>query len=129
MNKKFYVKDEDGEEYEVEKVSEEKEVKDEMALTDEEIAALKKLASIADKLMTLASDEMHDEEPEEKEEEKDDEDEEIVDTDSCSDKEKLHDSRKSAASIINKNIKNKDSVADSQLDIADAWAKRYGGMN
>ena len=65
--KKFYVRDADGEEYEVEEVEEVEELDEgknevtEPALTADEIAALKKLAKVADRL--IATIETAEEEP------------------------------------------------------------------
>lgn len=146
MKKKFIVRDEDKNEFEVEEVEETKdgleeveekeELKDDASLSSEEIDALKKLASIADKLVDLVEiekdehagkpeEEMLDEDEDEEEIEEDEE--EIVDTDEELDKMKGQDSKKSVGSIA-KRAKSKDSIADAQeLDVAAAWAKRYGG--
>lgn len=141
--KKFIIRDEEKE-YEVEEVETEVETtpKDEepaspASLSEEDIAALKKLASISDKLVALVEiekdehadepeSEMLDEDEDEEEIEEDDE-EEIVDTDEELEKVKGHDSKKSIGAIAKK-AKSKDSIADAQeQDIASAWAKRYGG--
>lgn len=141
--KKFHVKDEDGEVFEVEEIDEApetveiEEVKDDLALTDEEISALKGLAAVSEKLMKLVADvedACKDEEEEEEEEEKveDDEEkeeekiEEVIDSEEEEEKEaKACDSKKSFGAIESKS-KSKDSLADS-LDVENAWAKRYGG--
>lgn len=131
--KKFHIKDEDGMEYSVEEIEKEVPAQDEdtSALTEEEILALKKLAAVADKLVSLTT-ETEDADPEvkkevnevlEDEDEDEDSDEEddekIVDTDENADK--MHDSVNSLAKpSVNDSI-------DSQLDIASAWAKRYNG--
>lgn len=142
---KFFVRDEDDKEYEIEEVLTEK--KDEAPaeettpevhyaeLLPEEIEALKKLAVVADKLIALATpteDTCHDEdevECEEKEtldtegedaaeEAECEELEEVVDTDET----KTRDSKKSVGSI-EKRTKSHDSV-DVDAEIAAAWAKR-----
>lgn len=88
---KFYVKDDEGSTYAVEEVTEapaEEPVVDEepmsAGLSDEEIDALRRLAAVADQLISMCQ--TTDADPEEMEEEKvEDEDpieEEIVDTDS-----------------------------------------------
>ena len=127
--KKFFVRDADGEEYEVEEIKEchDDDVIEEIseieeqpeALTNEEIAALKRLAAVADRLLSTVDteDEEKDIADEEVTEEKK---EELVDTT------KTRDSRKSFGAIE----KRKATVDDSlNTDIDDAWAKRYGGRN
>lgn len=137
---KFNVRDENGKEYKVEEVEEVKKTDDEDetkkpltntctddALSPEEIASLKKLAGIADKLCALV-DTTTDEEVEEEEEEEEIEDEgeqieEVIDTD---EPKKAKDSiKKSAGAIEKKTVKTEDSVEED--DVAAAWAKRYGG--
>lgn len=149
MKKKFIVRDEDKNEFEVEEIEEVKEkdeaeeieetekLKDEESLSTEDILALKKLAGIADKLVALVDiekDEHAGEEEGEMLDEDEDEDEEveekeeIIDTDEEVVEEKTirHDSKKSFGSIAKS--KNKDSMADAhESDVAAAWAKRYGG--
>lgn len=139
---KFIVRDEDNKEFEVEEVKEEIETSatdnEDASLSEEEIGALKKLASVADKLVALLEVEKdeHAEEPEaemldedeDEEVEEEDIEEEVVDTDEEFEEEKLtrKDSKKSVGAIERK--KSRDSVQDSQeLDVAQAWAKRYGG--
>lgn len=137
---KFNVRDENGKEYKVEEVEEVKKTDDEDetkkpltntctddALSPEEIASLKKLAGMADKLCALV-DTTTDEEVEEEEEEEEIEDEgeqieEVIDTD---EPKKAKDSiKKSAGAIEKKTVKTEDSVEED--DVAAAWAKRYGG--
>lgn len=137
---KFNVRDENGKEYNVEEVEEVKKTDDEDetkkpltntctddALSPEEIASLKKLAGMADKLCALV-DTTTDEEVEEEEEEEEIEDEgeqieEVIDTD---EPKKAKDSiKKSAGAIEKKTVKTEDSVEED--DVAAAWAKRYGG--
>ena len=139
--KKYKIRDEDGNVMTVE----EEEVKekdacaeqvndDEMSLTSDEISALKSLAGVADKLMALINKDVADEDAEEKsddeEEIKDeDEDEEIVDTDEDVEEaivKKTTDSRRSVGAI-EKRQKAADSAFDKENEIAQAWAKRYGG--
>ena len=120
--KKFYVRDADGEEYEVEEVEEVEEVDEldedknevtEPALTADEIAALKKLAEVADRLIatveTAEEEPVADEEPEEKTEE-------VIET-------KTNDSMRSFGAIETKKVV--DEAIDNGVD--DAWTKRYGG--
>ena len=141
--KKYLVKDEDEGlvvtelDEEPEKKTEdediEEEVHDDDALTPEEISALKSLAAVAPDLVALvektkASDEdeeIDDEEELEDEDEDEDEDalldedeEEVIETG------KAHDSKKSFGAIQRKS-KPKDSLEDDE--VANAWAKRYGG--
>lgn len=136
--KKFRIKDEDGMEYQVEEFEKKEEIptEDEMStLSEDEISALRKLASVADKLIALTetTDEVEPEvkksvnevlEDEDEEIEEKEDKEEIVDTDEDEDDDKdtMHDSINS----LEKSSVN-DSIDDSQLDIASAWAKRYGG--
>lgn len=137
--KKFFVRDADGEEYEVEEIKEchDDDVIEEVseteeqpeALTNEEIAALKRLAAVADRLLSTVKAE--DEDPEtldDEDEEKDIGDEEVTEEkkEEVIDTTKTRDSRKSFGAIE----KRKATVDDSlNTDIDDAWAKRYGGRN
>ena len=137
--KKFFVRDADGEEYEVEEIKEchDDDVIEEIseteeqpeALTNEEIAALKRLAAVADRLLSTVKAE--DEDPEtldDEDEEKDIGDEEVTEEkkEEVVDTTKTRDSRKSFGAIE----KSKATVDDSlNTDIDDAWAKRYGGRN
>lgn len=137
--KKFFVRDADGEEYEVEEIKEchDDDVIEEVseteeqpeALTKEEIAALKRLAAVADRLLSTVNTE--DEDPEmvdDEDEEKDIGDEEVTEEkkEEVVDTTKTRDSRKSFGAIE----KRKATVDDSlNTDIDDAWAKRYGGRN
>lgn len=147
--KKYKIRDEDGNVMTVE----EEEVKekdacteqiedDEMSLTSDEITALKSLAGVADKLMALLNKDVtdDDEEVEKKsqvvkkesyddEEETDEDDEEIVDTDEDVEEaivKKTTDSRHSVGAIERRQ-KTIDSAFDKEDEIAQAWAKRYGG--
>lgn len=136
---KFNVRDENGKEFKVEEVEEVKNTNEDEtkkplqpscnddALSPEEIASLKKLAGIADKLCALV-DTTEDEEVKEKEEEEEIEDEgeqieEVIDTDEP--KKKATDSIKKSAGAIEKKVKTEDSVEED--DVSAAWAKRYGG--
>lgn len=137
--KKFFVRDADGEEYEVEEIKEchDDDVIEEVSetkeqpevLTNEEIAALKRLAAVADRLLSTVNTE--DEDPEmidDEDEEKDIADEEVTEEkkEEVVDTTKTRDSRKSFGAIE----KRKATVDDSlNTDIDDAWAKRYGGRN
>ena len=141
---KFFVKDEDNETFEVEEIEEtpakevtkEVEAKDE-ALSAEEIAALKKLAGVADKLIGMCTTSDEDESDEDDEDvdvdvdvdtdEDEDGKEEVLDTDEDDNKAiKPRDSKKSFGSIEKKR-KAVSTVDSQQESIAEAWAKRYGG--
>lgn len=117
--KKFYVRDADGEEYEVEEVEELDEGKNEVtepALTADEIAALKKLAEVADRL--IATVETAEEEPvtDKKDKKTEKKTEEVIET-------KTNDSMRSFGAIETKKVV--DEAIDNDVD--DAWTKRYGG--
>lgn len=137
--KKYLVKDEDEGlvvtelDEEPEKKTEDEdideEVHDDDALTPEEISALKSLAAVASDLVALVEksktsdeDEEIDDEDEDEDEDEDallDEDEEeVIETG------KAHDSKKSFGAIQRKSKPN-DSLENDE--VADAWAKRYGG--
>jgi hypothetical protein len=142
--KKFHVKDEEGEVFEVEELDADvsatnsapesnSEVNDENSLSDDEISALKSLAAIAPKLTKLVentADACDDEDEEELDNEcedptvddKDEQIEEVIDTD---EETKPRDSKKSFGAIERKK-KSHDSI-DNSLDVESAWAKRYGG--
>ena len=136
MGKKYRIIDEDGDRYEVEEVESE-EVKDpettedpveddDSALSDEEIRALKRLASVADKLVSLVAEaQATDEDTDEDEEMIEEDKEEIIDTDEEELKKPTCDSKKSFGAI-EKPVKTVDSL-NADLDIETAWAKRYGG--
>lgn len=137
---KFHIIDEDGKRFEVEELEnkEVEEVKDEdeevmehVELTTDEIAALKKLAAVADKLIGLTDvhdkDEMHEDLEDEDEvhyEEKEDE-EEVIDTDE--DMKGCRDSKSSATSTERRKASFDDSFTVNEID--DAWSKRYNGGN
>ena len=133
---KFNVRDENGKEYKVEEVEEVKKTDDEDetkkpltntctddALSPEEIASLKKLAGMADKLCALVDTTTDEEEEEEEIEDEGEQIEKVIDTD---EPKKAKDSiKKSAGAIEKKTVKTEDSVKED--DVAAAWAKRYGG--
>lgn len=137
--KKYLVKDEDEGlvvtelDEEPEKKTEdediEEEVHDDDALTPEEISALKSLAAVASDLVALVEKSKTSDEDEEidDEEELDDEDENALldeDEEEVIETGKAHDSKKSFGAIQRKS-KPKDSLENDE--VADAWAKRYGG--
>ena len=136
MGKKYRIIDEDGDHYEVEEVETE-EVKtpettedpvkdDDSALSDEEIRALKRLAGVADKLVSLVAEaQATDKDTDEDEEMIEEDKEEIIDTDEEELKKPTYYSKKSFGSI-EKPVKTVDSLS-ADLDIESAWAKRYGG--
>lgn len=128
---KFKVRDKSGREFKVEEIEEVKPKAEDEPLTSscdddelssEEIASLKQLAAVADKLVRLVNTSTDEDEEEEQIEDKEEEQiEEVIDTS----KMKTADSIKKSATAIEKKIK-----ADDSLDIdavSDAWAKRYGG--
>lgn len=136
MGKKYRIIDEDGDHYEIEEVeTEEVEAPethedpvedDDSALSDEEIRALKNLASVADKLLSLVTEaQTTDEDTDEDEEMIEEDNEEIIDTDEEELKKPTCDSKKSFGAI-EKPVKTVDSLG-ADLDIESAWAKRYGG--
>lgn len=120
---KFFIKDEDGTQYEVEELKEET-VTDESSLTEEDISALKKLASVADKLVSLVNTEDSD-----VDEDIDNEnDEDITDSDEEDKDEKVvtTDSKRSVGAI-EKKAKIEDSSLNENYEIEQAWAKRFNG--
>lgn len=144
--KKFIVKDEDGNEYDVSELSKDEEVvneeevtenvseKNDAELTSEDIAALKSLAANASKILSLLNveEQEHAAVAEDEDESSDvdvdtDEDgEEIIDTDETEQEKKMaHDSKSSVGSISKKRAK--DSIDDFGCEIENAWAKRYNG--
>lgn len=138
---KFHVKDDDGKDYIVEELEEEKVIPPETVeddedetLSAEEIKSLRELLTVAPRLMDLLKEE-HKEHAEDEDEDKDeyeeDEEEIIEDDDEEIEKKeeiletKSHDSKKAYGSI--EKIK-KAYVDDSLTDsVSDAWAKRYNG--
>lgn len=103
---------------------------DDEGLSSEEIASLKQLAAVADKLISLVNtttdedeeeEQIEDEEEEQIEDEEEEQIEEVIDTSTI----KTGDSIKKSAIAIEKKIKADDSL---NIDVvSDAWAKRYGG--
>lgn len=135
--KKFYVKDEEGEDFTVEEFEEHEQDSEPEELTADEILSLKKLAAHVDKILEIVNTAEHDAKDDEDIEEKE-EVEEIEDSDEKEEKEEIietdktkgHDSIKAFGSIErNRKIKTDDSLEERELAIANAWAKRYGGKN
>lgn len=131
---KFYVRDDDGTEYDVEEIDEgivespdeesPEEIHDDALLPDE-IAALKRLAGVADKLLALIGDETHDADEEEEfvEEEEpglSEEEEEIIDTD----RRHSRDSKHSFGTIETRRTTT-DPAEKHMLEVEESWAKRY----
>lgn len=93
-------------------------------LTEEELASLKKLLPVADKLLALLSTE---DSEEEKKVEDTDEEEQVEDSEEENEKKKeLGDSFKSIGAMHQKKKSLNDSETLEQV-INNAWAKRYGG--
>ena len=136
---KFRVKDDDGRDYVIEELEEEKvvppeEVKDEgEGLSADEIVELRKLLEAAPKIYALLEVKEEKEEvvDEDIEEEKDEEEEEeITDSEDEEEEEKILETKscdsKKAFGSIEKNTKTQ--VDDSLEDnVSDAWSKRYNG--
>lgn len=128
---KYRVKDNDRE-YEVEEIVSDEEIEetietedDDQSLTSDEIAALKAIAKAAPQLMALVNkSETTDEDIEEEEEV-----EEVTDEDEEVEEERIpkRDSKSSYGSIEKKSKKVDDSIVEDE--VANAWAKRYGGIN
>ena len=131
MPKKFIIKDEEGQQFEVtetdeelpEESSEETEMHDDESFTSDEIAALKELAKrSADLLKLLAVEEdeheaVGDEDDLDIDDEDVDEKEEVIET-------KSTDSKKSVGSI--EKTRAKDSANfNKEIEIANAWSKRF----
>jgi len=96
---------------------------DDDELSTEEIASLKQLAAVADKLIGLVNTttDEEEEEIEQIEDEEEEQIEEVIDTSTI----KTADSIKKSAIAIEKKIKADDSLNTDV--VSDAWAKRYGG--
>lgn len=133
--RKYHVVDDDGSEYQVEEFDDDViEEQDVNTLSDDEIAVLKRLASVADKLLAKLNDEDNMEENN-LEDEDEEEEEKVVDTEEDlddededeEDKKTTHDSKKSFGSLESKK---KAKVEDTSLvdEVSDAWSKRYGGI-
>lgn len=154
MPKKFIIKDEDGKQFEItEETTDEEveieteneevkpEVKDDEGLTPDEIAALKELAKHSGDLIKLLEVEKKENEATSDEDidETVDSDEDIVDSDEEETKDgnmtededetvietKTGDSKKSVGSIAKKTKTVSDSLDNREMEIADAWSKRY----
>lgn len=94
-------------------------------LTDEELAALKKLLPVTDKLLALISTD--DSEEEKPDVEDTDEEEQVEDSEKENEEKKeLGDSFKSIGAVHQKKKGLNDSETLEQ-DVDNAWAKRYGG--
>ena len=133
--RKYHVVDDDGSSYQVEEFDDDViEEQDVNTLSDDEIEALKRLASVADKLLAKLNDEDNMEENN-LEDEDEEEEEKVVDTEEDlddededeEDKKTTHDSKKSFGSLESKK---KAKVEDTSLvdEVSDAWSKRYGGI-
>jgi|SRR5690554_1417984 len=92
-------------------------------LTEEELASLKKLLPVTDKLLALLSTE---DSEEEKEVEDTDEEEQVEDIEENEEKKELGDSFKSIGAVHQKKKGLNDSETLEQ-EVDNAWAKRYGG--
>ena len=108
--RKYHVVDDDGSEYQVEEFDDDVvEEQDVNTLSDDEIATLKRLASVADKLLAKLNDEDNMEENN-LEDEDEEEEEKVVDTEEDlddededeEDKKTTHDSKKSFGSLESK---------------------------
>ncbi len=103
---------------------------DDSSLSPEEIASLKSLAAVADKLVALIKEDSC-ESPAEPEtldaDEDEDDDETVVDTESCGGK--ACDSKSSLGKIEKSPKQVNDSAEEMAQSIEDAWAKRYNGGN
>ena len=128
MPKKFIIKDEDGKQFEITEETTDEEVKtetedeeveseveDDEGLTPDEIAALKELAKYSGDLIKLLEVEKKEHEATSDE----DIDETVIET-------KTGDSKKSVGSIAKKTKTVSDSLDNREMEIADAWSKRYG---
>lgn len=134
---RFKIRDKSGREFKVEEIEEVKAkaedepsiyAYDDDGLSSEEIASLKQLAAVADKLISLVNtttDEDEEEELIEEEEQIEDEEEERIEEVIDTSKIKTGDSIKKSAIAIERKIKADDSL---NIDVvSDAWTKRYGG--
>ena len=126
---KFNIRDVDGNEYNVEEVEETTAVDNEFdpdtgnTLSTDEIASLKKLANIADKLCALIDAPKAEDEEEEEEAIEDDEEqiEEVIDTSI-----RAKDSIKKAVGAIETSKSKANDAIEADV-VSEAWAKRYGG--
>lgn len=140
---KFNVRDEDGNKFEVEEVTKQPDAGDcggqlpqnepakatDDELSVEEIASLKKLASVAEKLISLIPADNAGQEPattgDEDEDEDDDEEETVVETGDCGAMPAKKDSLKKSVGANESKTRAEDSVVEDA--VSEAWAKRYGG--
>lgn len=150
MAKKFIIKDEEGKQFEIteettDEIEEKTEVEDDEMLTSDEIASLKKLAKYSESLIKLLEVEKKEheavsDEDEDEEDKKDMDDcDEFVDSDEDEEetikdddeeetivKTKPVDSKKSFGSIETKKTKKiSDSIENREIEIANAWSKRF----
>lgn len=145
MPKKFIINDEDGKQFEITEETADEDVKteteDDEGLTPDEIAALKELAKHSGDLIELlevekkeheaTSDEDIDETVDSDEEKVNSDEEETKDCDMTEDEDeevietKTGDSKKSVGAIAKKTKTVSDSLDNREVEIADAWAKRY----
>lgn len=132
MPKKFIIKDEEGQQFEVtetdeeltEESSEESEMHDDESFTSDEIAALKELARRSADLLKLLAVEEEEHEAVGDEDEDLDVDDEDVDKKEEVIETKSTDSRKSVGSI--EKTRAKDSANfNKEIEIANAWSKRF----
>lgn len=132
MPKKFIIKDEEGQQFEItetdeeldEESSEESEMHDDESFTSDEIAALKELARRSTDLLKLLAVEEEEHEAVGDEDEDLDIDDEDVDKKEEVIETKSTDSRKSVGSI--EKTRAKDSANfDKEIEIANAWSKRF----
>ncbi len=97
-------------------IDEEEVVKDE-ALTAEEIASLKELATVVPQLLELVKGTQDEEDPDAKDADEDEDEEEKL----------AKDSFKSVGATTKKQVANDSEEIDRQLDIENAWSKRLQG--
>lgn len=140
---KFNVRDEDGNEFEVEEVMTQSDTGDcggqlpqnepakatDDELSVEEIASLKKLASVAEKLISLIPADDAGQTPattgDEDEDEDDDEEETVIETGDCGAMPAKKDSLKKSVGANESKTRAADAVVEDA--VSEAWAKRYGG--
>lgn len=132
MPKKFIIKDEEGQQFEVtetdeelpEESSEESEMHDDESFTSDEIAALKELARRSADLLKLLAVEEEEHEAVGDEDEDLDVDDEDVDKKEEVIETKSTDSRKSVGSIEKTRAKDSTNF-NKEIEIANAWSKRF----
>lgn len=101
-------------------IDEEEAVKDE-ALTAEEIASLKELATVVPQLLELVKGTQDEEDPDAKDADEDE------DEDKDEEEKLAKDSFKSVGATTKKKVANDSEEIDRQLDIENAWSKRLQG--